>query len=360
VFARTLGCILLLAALPAICGGQTTPQLSKIPGATDTKLSGTAQGPTAQYDSVSLYVCAAATLDPPLDCSADDAKTGRRQKLVNLDVAPFVVNSPDGIFTISLSSSLPPRSYLWIVQVTRSHTDHSVLVKTSTPVRIPVPFIYGVTISLSGYDSASRDVGGTAILDFGHGMPNDRLGQTQFVIDGTYDNKWKNTPNSSNVTQNYSATLAQLKELGPATALGPYAIAYHNNTQGIRVEQTYGAGITQRFRLSDLDSLTLRGGMQAMLEDLYSPGISTNLGGLHLSGELNHSFRNGSSVDVMTGATPVFTQDRAWSASGDFSLNVPLNPHWSMKFDVLDNYDEIAPKTFNKNYLRPSIGISFK
>jgi hypothetical protein len=357
---RTVVGILLLTMWPATSSGQAAPLLSRVPTVTDTQISGTAQGLAPQYDAVLLYVCTSATATPPLDCSAEDSTHGRKRVLVNLGSAPFAVNTPDGKFTITIASSLAPGTYIWIAQKTRSHKDHSEVSKTSTPVRVPVPLLRKVSISVSGYDSESRDVGAKGTLDFDHGLQNEGLGETEFVTSGTYDDKWKHTAFSSNVTQNYSASLFQLRQLRPSTAWGPYASAYHNNTQGIRVEQIYGAGITQAIKLATHDYLSLSVGMQAMLENLYTPGKSTNLGGLHLGAELNHEFGNRTSVDVKLGATPVFTQDRAWSAAGDFNLTIPISRRWSIQFEVVDNYYEIAPNTFNKNYLAPSIGISFK
>jgi uncharacterized protein DUF481 len=360
MLARILGGILLLAMSPASSRGQAAPLLSKVPTVTDTQISGTAQGVTPEYDAILLHVCTSATATPPLDCSTEDTTHGRKRALVNLAGAPFVVNSPDGKFTVTIASPLAPGTYIWIIQITRSHTDHSEIVKNSNPVRVPVPLLRRASMALSGYDSASRDVGAKVTLDFDHGLQNEGLGETRFVTSGTYDDKWKHTAFTSNVTQNYSGSLVQLRQFAASTAWGPYATAYHNNTQGIRVEQIYGAGITHVVPFAETYYLSLSIGMQAMFDNLYTPGKSTNLGGLHLSGELNHDFRNKTSVDLKLEATPVFTQDRAWTAAGDFNLNIPISRRWSINMDVLDNYYEIAPKTFNKNYLGPAIGISFK
>jgi hypothetical protein len=357
---RTLGGILLLTMLPASSSGQAAPLLSKVPTVTDTQISGTAQGLTPTYESILLYVCTSATATPPLDCSAEDMTHGRKRTLINLGGAPFAVNTADGKFTITIASPLAPGIYVWIAQISRSQTDHREITQTSIPVRVPVPLLRKASVSVTGYDSASRDVGAKVTLDFDHGLQNKGLGETQFVVSGTYDDKWKHTAFSSNVTQNYSASLFQLKQLRPSTAWGPYASAYHNNTQGIRVEQIYGAGITQAVELTTKYYLSLSIGMQAMLDNLYTPGNSTNLGGLHLGAELSHEFGNRISVDVKLGATPVFTQDSAWTAAGDFDLNIPISRRWSINFEVVDNYYEIAPKSFNKNYLGPSFGISFK
>jgi len=194
---RTLGGLLLLAILPASSFAQATPLLSKVPTVTDTQISGTAQGLSPQYDAILLYVCTSATATPPLDCSAEDTTHGRKRTLVNLGVAPFAVNTPDGKFTITIASSLVPGAYVWITQKMRSHTDQSETSRTSTPVRVPVPLLRKASISVSGFDSASKDVGAKLTLDFDHGLQNEGWGETQFITSGTYDDKWKKTAFSS-------------------------------------------------------------------------------------------------------------------------------------------------------------------
>jgi len=358
---RILGGILMMTMVPASAIGQAAPLLSKVPTVTDTQVSGIAQGLTPQYDAISLYVCTSPTITAPLDCSAEDkAPHGRKTVLVNLGEAPFAVNTADGKFTITIASSLAPGTYIWITQITRSHLGQTEIAKTSTPVRVPTPLLRKASLSVSGFDSASRDIGVKATLDLDHGLQNEGLGETELVTNGTYDDKWKHTAFSSNVTQNYSASLSQLRQFRPSAAWGPYASAYHNNTQGIRVEQIYGAGITQAVRLPTAYNLSLSIGMQAMFDNLYAPGNSTNLGGLHLGAELSHDFRNRTSIDVKVEGTPVFTQDRAWTAAGNFDLKIPISRRWAIELQAVDNYYEIAPKTFNKNYLGPSIGVSFK
>lgn len=362
MLSRMLGWTLLLATLPASSSGQAAPVLSKVPTAADTQISGTAQGFTPPYAAILLYVCASPTVKPPLNCSTEDLAHGRKRTLVNLGGTPFSVTTADGTFTIAIPKSLAAGTYIWITQIARTHHDKEEIeiATTSNPVRVPVPLLSKASISLSGYDSASRDVGAKVTLDLRHGLQNEGLGQTLLLTSVSYDDKWKAKPFSSNVTQNYSAKLSQLKQLGPSTAWGPYARVYHNNTQGIRVEQTYGVGVTQIVKATDTYALSMGVGMQAMLENLFTPGNSTTLGGVHMSAEIDRSFGTRTSIDVKLEGTPVFTQGRAWTASGDFDLEIPISRRWSIKFEVVDNYYEIAPKTFNKNYLGPAIGLSFK
>jgi hypothetical protein len=370
MFVQRIGGLWLLTLLAASALGQTIPQFSKAPTSADTKLSGSAQSPTNPYDQVKLYICESGTRpSPPSDCSAPVVppaqKVGEVVALVNLGTAPngnlaYPVNSPDGKFTITLVSSLPQGIYVWIVQKTRVQADQTVTTRISDPVPVRVPLIIKASFGLTGTDSASRDAGGKVTLDLGHGSQSHGIGETVLLTGANYDDKWKAAPSSSNVTQSYSGQLYQSRQFATYAAWGPAATAYHNNTQGIRVEQTYGAGIAMDDYLGNGTSVQLGAFMEALLENLYSPGVSTNLGGIHLEGELDHKLGKQVSTDVTLAGTPVFTQAHAWSASGSFDLNVTITQHWSIDFNAQDNYYEIAPKTFNKNYLAPSINLTYK
>ena len=353
---------LILGSLPKTLVGQSVPSLFKAPTISDKTLSGAGQGKTADYVSVVLYVCWSRT-EPvqPLDCSAEDGAKSRKAKLVNLGGSPFPISGSDGKFSITLANSFPPGTYVWLDQVTVSSSADKVRKSTtSNPMRIAVPLLRKATLSVSGYDSASRDIGATATFDLDHGHINEGLGETRFLMSGSYDDKWKHAPLTSNVTQNYSGSLAQYRQFRKITYVVPYARAYHNNTQGIRVEQIYGAGLSQPVKLPRGYNIEFDAGAQVMLENTYAPGSSANLFGLRLSSYLDHVFSNKMELGLVLAYTPVFTQSRAWTATGDFSLDIPLSTRWSLHLATTDNYYEIAPKTFDKNYLQPSIGVAFK
>lgn len=361
MYVRVLLLTVLSTQIVMCCEGQTSPRL-KSPGTTDTQLTGTAQGITDTYVAVDLTVCAAPSLQAPLDCTQKSADP-RRQSLPNLGATPFSMNGGSN-FTIALTKALPPGMYVWIVEIVHvkngAKTEPTVLI--GKPVLVRLPILDKASLSLSGTDSASRDAGAKATLDLIRGVQGDRWGQTLFLGGATYDDKWKSKPLSANVTQNYSGRLSEMKLFGSATASawGGDAVVYHNNTQGIRVEQVYGVDISHEFLLPDSVSLQVAARPQAMIETLYSPGQSVTVGGINLGADLDHRFANGDEADIKLAGTPVFDDSDAWTADGDFSLIVPLGKHWSIQFEVVDNYYEIAPKTFNKNYLEPALGISFK
>jgi len=366
-----MGCVVLLAGMAAAAWGQQVPVLLKAPSVTDTTISGTAQGMTSDYSAVLIYVCTSNT-QPTSDaeCSGADVNANgpvRKQALMNLIGAPFVVTAQDGKFAVTMVNPLARGAYVWVTQITLESSTKRPVIKTSDVVRVPVPptprvpVIQKAILSVSGTDSASRDIGATATLDLQHGAVDEGIGRTRLLMNGSYDDKWKSKPLSSNLSQMYSGELGQFRQFRPNSYLGPYATAYHNNTQGVRVEQTYGFGMEKDSSLKGGYVLVVSAAPQAMLENLYAPGQSVNLFGVRLLVDLNHSFGRQGKGDIETRLTyaPTLNQTHDWNATGLWNLDIPLSQRWSVNFMVIDNYYEIAPLTFNKNYLRPSIGLKF-
>lgn len=373
-----MSCGVLLAALAAAAWAQQAPVLLKAPSVTDTAIGGTAQGMTSDYSAVLIYVCTSSTQAVAgTDCSGANVNGSgpvKKQALVNLGGAPFVVTAQDGKFAVTIAGPLAPGTYVWVAQVTLAASTRQPTIKTSQVMRVPllptprVPVIRKVSLNISGTDSASRDLGGRATLDLQHGQETKGIGLTELLLNGSYDDRWKSKTLSSNVSQLYSGELVDFWQLRSGTNatvyFAPRAVEYHNNTQGVRVEQAYGAGLEQIARLGKkkTDSLALAFWPQAMLENIYAPGKSVNLFGVNLMGDLDLPFGNNNQWGVETKLTytPALTETHDWNTTGSWTLTVPLSQRWSMNFTVIDNYYEIAPLTFDKNYLQPSIGFMFK
>ena len=359
-----MGCAVLLMGMAVAMSAQTAPVLQMPLSRGDTKISGTAQAMTSNYSAVQIYLCTSNQAPTPgAECSGLSGQNAGASNLplVNLISAPFAVTAPDGKFTVSLVNPLVVGTYVWVTQVTVESSTTQKVVKTSQVVQVRTPLIESASFSFSGTDSASRDVGEKTTLDILHGQAGNGWGQTRLFLMANYDDKWKSKPLSSNVSELYSGQLAQFWQFHPAAYLGPIAKAYRNNTQGIRVEQTYGFGMEKDLALGGGNSVTLGVWPGAILENLYSPGQSVNLFGVQLRTQLTQPIgtTSGSVVTALT-YTPALNQTHDWTATGLWSLNLPINAHWSITIQVQDNYYEIAPKTFNKNYLLPSIGVTFK
>jgi hypothetical protein len=344
-------------------GAQTVPVLQTPLSRGDTKISGTAQGKTSDYSTIQIYLCT--STDAPAQgtgCSELNAENTTKVKilpLVNLMAEPFAVTAPDGKFTVTLVNPLVVGTYIWVTQVTIRNSTTEKVVKTSQAIQVRTLLIESASLSVSGTDSASRDIGEKATLNVVRGQVDNAIGQTRLFLTANYDDKWKSAPLSSNISELFSGQLMQLRQFHPAAYLGPFAMAYRNNTQGVRVEQTYGFGMEKDFYLGGGNGVTLGVWPEAMIENLFPPGRSVNLFGAKLSAQLSQSIGKGSVVTALT-YTPSLNQTHDWNATGLWSLNLPFNQHWSFNIQVQDNYYEIAPKTFNKNYLLPSIGVAFK
>jgi hypothetical protein len=211
-------------------------------------------------------------------------------------------------------------------------------------------------------------------------------GKTYLYLNAAYDDKWKATRNSSNVTQTYEGLLqqsvfarptpkSQCSSDNPPLAYQIIGHAYHNNSQGIQVDQSYGFGILKSLILTkSKDSppagcsrtadpfaqrLDLSADIRSVNYFLYSPGTSDHGVGTQLQIAYSRTFRSKQVVGITLGGVPVYNRLDMSQASGDLTYLIPFNASWAVKLNVQDEYYEIAPKTFNKNYVNLSIGINF-
>jgi hypothetical protein len=70
-------------------------------------------------------------------------------------------------------------------------------------------------------------------------------------------------------------------------------------------------------------------------------------------------FLSQQSVVITVGGVPVYNRAAMSQASGTLYYVVPFKSSWALQFSVSDNYYEIAPKTFNKNYVNLAVGLKF-
>jgi hypothetical protein len=249
--------------------------------------------------------------------------------------------------------------------------------KNSPPV--PPPAVakvrsYGLeafTISMGFTGSASRDESYSAAPTF-YALETKARARTLLNLSASYDDKWKATPLSSNVTQVYSGRLQQLFNTGANSAVFVSASAYRNNSQGIIVDQAYAVGAAKTISYpkgknsyleSDLD-------LRAIRDEMKAPGPTVLLAGSNLSLSYSRRFdgpasppgvaaRQPTSLVFKAGAVPVFNRANSWQAYGTFDCFHPVTKSWSVGLQAVDNYFEIAPKGYNKNYLKMGLSIKY-
>jgi hypothetical protein len=248
-----------------------------------------------------------------------------------------------------------------------------------------------VSIALGYIGSAQRDESakGTVVVAGYQGLDSagSFRGKTTLVLGVAYDDKWKATPLSSNVTQNYSGILTQdifsqrtpmmkCPSDDPPFAYALTASAYHNNSQGIQVDQSYGFGFSKAFVIAkaagppasgcrraaapSFSTIGLTADLRSVNDTLYAPGQNAHGVGTQLQVSFSRTFLPSKQTVVLTaGGVPVYNNTAMSEAMGSFMYAVPILSTVQLLVQAEDNYDEIAPKTFNKNYLNLSIGIKY-
>jgi hypothetical protein len=251
----------------------------------------------------------------------------------------------------------------------------------ASPVPPPSLQLWGLesfTVSMGFTGSASRDETYSAAPTFYAFEPKAK-GRTLLSLSASYDDKWKAAANSSNVTQVDVGKLQQLFTVGNSGAVVISGNAYRNNSQGIIVDQAYGVGGAKTFAVpqgknsymeTDFD-------IRAIHDEMKAPGPTVLLVGGNLNISYSKCFPGAgmgsfcqtsqapgqtalsSSIDFKAGVVPVFNRSKSWQAYGTFDAFHPLSAAWSVGLKATDNYFEIAPKGFNKNYINVAMSIKY-
>ena len=183
--------------------------------------------------------------------------------------------------------------------------------------------------------------------------------RTWLILTPSYDDKWKAKRPSSNVTQVYSGTLQHLFIRSANTSVYLLGHAYHNNTQGIRVEQAYGLGLLKDFDFLHVGSFELYADIRAISQTLYAPGKDALLVGSSFALQYYRALPGKLTFQAKFGGVPVYNQGSSWEASGLTEISYSVTSKVSLVLGTVDNYYEIAPKTFNKNYSKSTISIQY-
>lgn len=183
--------------------------------------------------------------------------------------------------------------------------------------------------------------------------------RTWLLLSPSYDDKWKSKHPSSNVTQVYSGSLQHSFLETNGISVNLLGHAYHNNTQGIFVEQAYAVGISKDIDTLRAGSFEFSADLRAILQTLYSPGQSANLVGSSFSLRYYKALPAKLTLQAVAGVVPVYNNNSAWESSGLLEISYPITAKVAVVAGVVDNYYEIAPKTFNKNYMKSTLSIQY-
>jgi len=230
------------------------------------------------------------------------------------------------------------------------------------------PKQYGLekfTASAGFCASATRDENYSASPTFFALGANKR---TLLNLSASYDDKWKAAPNSSNVTQVYSGKLQEMLLLDKPAVLVLGGNGYHNNSQGIVIDEAYDVGTAKTLAPSPTSGVEFDADLRAIYDETNHPGPTVWLAGSNLSASLSKCFplagekfcgSASPSVAIKAGWIPVFNRAKSWQGYGTFDAYRPLTSTVSVGLSVVDNYFEIAPKGYNKNYAKIALSVKY-
>jgi hypothetical protein len=166
-------------------------------------------------------------------------------------------------------------------------------------------------------------------------------------------------PNTPTVkTSIYHADAERDRYLSPRVFLFGEATFDHDFSLGLDLQQTYGSGIGWSV-LKDANSQFDVKAQIAYIDQMFSdPSQNQNLFSSVFSESYNHKFRNKITFHEDLSASPAWTNLRAYSATGNVNLTVPVIKRLSYTIGVLDTFLNNPSPGFQKNSFQFTSGIS--
>lgn len=192
------------------------------------------------------------------------------------------------------------------------------------------------------------------------GWPHQR---SLLTISPTYDDKRSSKPDSANITRNYNAIFQQtLFTVTDDWFVPVFGNLYHNNSLGMYLQQSYGAGIGHTMGALELDADLQFVGEHFYPSKGYPPNKSLSLAGIGLQEryDLPLSFIHmGATFTEAIEFLPILNDGSAWQGHGIAEVSIPFTQQLSFVLSAFDNYIENAPPTYRKNYFKTTMGIQY-
>jgi hypothetical protein len=132
----------------------------------------------------------------------------------------------------------------------------------------------------------------------------------------------------------------------------------HNFSQGLRLQQTYGAGAGWTAIRSDLQTLDLKA-TASYISQLFNGRPTQNLIG-SVFGEVYHrNLPAGIKFDEQLTYTPAWNNTSAYFANGGAGITLPVYKGVGLNVSVLDSFLNDPPPGFKKNSLTFVTGVTY-
>lgn len=133
----------------------------------------------------------------------------------------------------------------------------------------------------------------------------------------------------------------------------------HNFSQGLDLQQNYGAGIGWTVIKNQAEELDLRSSVGYFKQQFQQTADNQNLVGSGLSETYTRNFGHGVLMSEQGTVTPAWNNPDAYSASGQIGLTIPLYKRFSLSVTALHGFINNPPPGFRKNSFQLTTGLTY-
>lgn len=133
----------------------------------------------------------------------------------------------------------------------------------------------------------------------------------------------------------------------------------HNFSQGLDLQQSYGAGIGWTVVKNPDNELSLRASMNYLKEQFQTSGLNQNLVGSAFAETYMRTFAHKIVLTEQGSATPAWNNTNAYSAAGQIGLSIPVYKRFSLSMTAVDTFINNPPTGFRKNSFQFTTGLTY-
>jgi putative salt-induced outer membrane protein YdiY len=133
----------------------------------------------------------------------------------------------------------------------------------------------------------------------------------------------------------------------------------HNFSQGLDLQQMYGAGFGWTLVKQARQTLDLKGSMSYERQTFQASASNRNLIGSVFSQNYMRKLNAGATLLEAVSITPSWNTSKAYSWTANTSLNVPVHKRLGFQIAALDTFLNDPPPSFKKNSFQLTMGLNY-
>jgi hypothetical protein len=133
----------------------------------------------------------------------------------------------------------------------------------------------------------------------------------------------------------------------------------HNFAQGLRLQQTYGAGLGWTAIKTATESLDFKASMDYIQERFFIASQNQNLVATNFAETFNRTFDHGITLTEQLSVLPAWNNLNAWQAAASTALSIPVYKRLAFTLSLADSFLNNPPPGFRKNSFTLTTGLTY-